>query len=97
MAGWRGDYEVGVKLQEDRRFKQVRIAFAEKPSDDVRQVVREAGFQWRSQEEVWTKQIDPDKAWRTRAEAEALFERVTAMLRAERGLEPSRQAEPIPG
>ncbi len=97
LFGWRGDHEAGVKLQEDRRFKQVRISFADRPSDDVRRVVRDAGFQWRSQDQAWTRQIDPDKAWRTRAEAEALYDRVTAMIRAERGLEPSRHAEAIPG
>ena len=95
--GLRADHEVGVGLLEDKRFKQMQIRFAEKPSDEVRRVVREAGFQWRSQEEAWAKRIDPDKGWRTRAEAEALYDRVTVMIRAERGLAPARDAGPQPG
>ena len=86
-----------MTLLEDRRFKQAQLRFAAKPSDEVRQAVREAGFQWRSQEEAWTKRIDPEKAWRTRAEAKALYDRVTAMIRAERGLAPARDAGPQPG
>ena len=84
--GVRADHEAGVGLLEDRRFRQMQIRFREKPSDEVRRVIREAGYQWRSQDQAWTKQIDPDAAWRTRAEATALFDRVAGMVRDEMGL-----------
>ena len=84
--GIRGDYMAGVRLIEDRRFKQMQLAFQEKPSDAVRQVVREAGYQWRSLQGVWSKQIDAEKAWQTRAEADQLFKTVAEMLRAEKGI-----------
>lgn len=84
--GYKHDVAAGVRLLEDRRFKQVQVKFAAKPSDEVRQVVRDAGFRWLQEEQVWAKQIDPEKGWQTRADADALFEQVTAMIRAEQGL-----------
>lgn len=77
----RADYAAGVTLLEDRRFRQVQLRFADKPPEGVRVVVREAGFQWRAAEGVWTKQLDPDHGWRTRADAERLFDRVADLLR----------------
>jgi len=84
--GIKGDYIAGVRLLEDRRFKQMQLAFREKPSDAVRHAVREAGFQWRSAEQVWTLQIDPEQAWQTRSKAHATFEAASAMIRAEMGV-----------
>lgn len=84
--GFRQDAAAGVRLLEDRRFKQVQLKFAEKPSEDVRRAVREGGFRWLQEEGVWAKQIDPDKGWQTRADAEALFERVAARIREEKGV-----------
>jgi hypothetical protein len=84
--GVRGDYEAGVRLLEDRRFRQMQLAFAEKPSEAVRQAVRDAGFQWRAGEQVWTLQINPEKGWQTRARAHEAFERAAELLRQELGL-----------
>jgi len=83
--GIRSDLVAGVRLQEDKRYRQMQLKFDSKPTDEVRQAVRDAGFQWRSQEQVWSKQIDPDQGWRTRAAAETVFEQVTALIRAEQG------------
>lgn len=77
----RADYAAGVTLLEDRKFRQVQIRFADKPPEAVRTLVREAGFQWRANEGVWSKQLDPDHGWRTRADAERLYDRVADMLR----------------
>jgi len=83
---FRSDLEAGIRLQEDRRFKQIQIAFAERPSDEVRYEIGNEGFRWRSQERVWTKQLDNEKPWQTRADAEALYERVAEMIRDEKGI-----------
>jgi hypothetical protein len=84
--GSRQDAVAGVRLLEDRRYKQVQLKFADKPSAEVREAVRDAGFRWLQEEGVWAKQIDRDKGWQTRADAETLFERVAAMIRAEQGV-----------
>lgn len=97
LFGLRGDYEAEVRLLEDRRFKQMHIRFETKPSDAVREAMRDGGFRWRQAEQAWTRRIDPEHAWRTRAEAETLFGRVVALIREERGLEPARDAGPQAG
>ena len=83
--GIRGDRVAGVMLAEDRRFRQMQLRFDVKPSDDIRKAVGEAGFQWRAAEKVWSKQIDPAEGWRTRVEAQELYEHIREILRAERG------------
>ena len=80
------DVAAGVRLMEDRRFKQMQIQFAEKPSDDIRLAVREAGFRWLQEEQVWVKQIDRENGWQTRADAEKLFDQIASQIRAEKGI-----------
>lgn len=81
--GVRADYQAGVHLLEDRKFRQMQLRFDAKPADPIRQAMAEAGFRWRSAEGVWTKQIEAGAEWRTRADANALFDRVTALIRDE--------------
>lgn len=88
--GFRHDAVAGVRLLEDRRFKQLQLRFVAKPSEAVRAVVAEAGWRWRPQEEHWTKQIDAEKGWQTRADADALYERVVTTIRAEMGVTAER-------
>lgn len=83
--GIRADVVAGVRLQEDKRYRQMQLKFDARPSDEVRHAVREAGFQWRTHEQVWSKPIDRDQGWRTRAGAEELFDRVTTLIRTEHG------------
>lgn len=83
--GIRADVVAGVRLQEDKRSRQMQLKFDARPSDEVRQAVRDAGFQWRSQEQVWSQRIDPDQGGRTRASAEALFDRDTTLIRTDQG------------
>jgi hypothetical protein len=82
----RSDYPAGVRLLENRRFKQMQFAFTEKPSEEARQLVRDAGYQWRSVEQVWTKQIDTEQAWQTRAQANELFTSLAEQLRIDKGI-----------
>ena len=84
--GHRQDAVAGVRLLEDRRFRQVQLKFADKPSDAVRRVVSEAGFRWLQGEQAWAKQIDRENGWQTRALAEEVFGRVVALIREEKGL-----------
>lgn len=84
--GFRRDVPSGVRLLENRRYQEVQLRFAEQPSEAVREEVSRAGFRWVREERAWVKPIAEVRGWQTRAEADALFDRVTAMIRAEKGL-----------
>lgn len=77
----RADYQAGVHLLEDRKFRQMVFRFDAKPAEAVRQAVHDAGYRWRAAEGVWTRQLEAGQEWRTRAEANALFDRLTALIR----------------
>ena len=81
------DVVAGVKLQEDRRVKQSQLKFADKPSDAVRAVVREAGFRWLPEERIWWKAISNENGWQSRMDAERVYQQVTAMIRKEKGID----------
>ena len=81
-----------VRLFRSDRFKQVAIRFDEKPDPKYLDQLRDAGFRWRSDDGVWTKQFDADRRWQSVAEAEQLFARIGNALRADLGLEPVRLA-----
>ena len=85
--GYMQDVVAGVKLQEDRRFKQSQLKFDAKPTDAVRVVVREAGFRWLPEEQVWWKAISSENGWQSRMDAERLYQQVTAMIRKEKGID----------
>jgi hypothetical protein len=46
------------EMGENRRFKQRVFLFKEKPSDEVRSVLKENGFTYRASENAWTIQAD---------------------------------------
>ena len=44
----------GLEVGEDRRFKQVVVSFADRPSSEVTDRLKEAGFKFRPAERSWT-------------------------------------------
>jgi hypothetical protein len=88
FGSW-GDYEAGVRLIEDRQNKLMTIKFAEKPSEEVRQLLKseEHGFQFDPEEKVWYKKISPARPGQSRQEAEELAHTAANMIRQEKGLE----------
>lgn len=82
----RRDSVAGVRLLEDRRYKQMQIRFDAKPSQAVLAVMDVAGYTWRGSEKAWTKQLDPEASWKTRADAERLYAKVARMIREEKGI-----------
>ena len=84
------DATAGVTLREDRRFRQVQLQFRDKPSDAVRELVREAGFRWQPTDRVWTHRIDREAGWKTRLDAERLFGQVVEQIGREQGVPQSR-------
>jgi hypothetical protein len=85
-----GDYEAGVHLVEDRENKRMLIKFDEKPSEQVRTLLKspEYGYRFDGAEQVWYKFISQARPRQSRREADDLFLKVANMIREEKGLEP---------
>jgi hypothetical protein len=90
------DTAAGVALLESGRyydkgleryaFRNVQIAFDDKPAEPVLDKVRNAGFAYDYARNAWIKRVPPERSIRTRLDAEALFKEVSAMLREAKGL-----------
>jgi hypothetical protein len=75
-----------MRLGRSERFQQMVIQFDEKPTDETRIHLGEAGWRWRSAEGQWTKQLDFGSRARDQLEAEKLFADIARYERSERGL-----------
>ncbi|HVS38637.1 MAG TPA: hypothetical protein VMS17_23980 [Gemmataceae bacterium] len=86
------DVEAGVHLVEDRQNRRLIIKFDDKPSKEVRAVMKAPQYGWRFDDEdvVWHKKIGQAKERQSHHEAEALALRVANMIREEKGLEPKK-------
>ncbi len=83
---FRSDTLAGVTLAEDRQLRRMQLKFDEKPSEDVRLALKDAGFRWSSPNASWEVKIDREQSWTARAAADKIFKQVTEMIRQERGL-----------
>jgi hypothetical protein len=75
-----------MRVGENRRYRQMVVQFDVKPDEEHREALHAAGFRWRPAEEVWTRQIDPDRPRADRADAERLFDRIADDMRRENGV-----------
>jgi hypothetical protein len=82
---FRYDAQTGVILLEDRQLLKMQFKFDVKPSDEVRQTLRDAGFRWKSLHQTWELAIDKE-AWTARIAADKIFQQVTDMIRQELGI-----------
>lgn len=94
--GIAGDYLADVRLFESKRDRQVAIQFGEgrledKPSPEVIEKLKEAGYRWNPVDKIWAYPIEPASAMSTRITAEKLFNEVSQMIRKERGIEPEQE------
>jgi hypothetical protein len=80
---FRSDAQTGVTMLEDRQLRRMQLKFDMKPSDEVRLALREAGFRWKSQHQMWEIAIDKEQSWTARAKADKVFQQVTGMIRQE--------------
>ena len=85
------DAEVGVHLTEDRQNRRMTIKFDEKPSEEVRALLKgeRYGFRFDGEDEVWYKKISPAKPRQSRQEAEDLAFQAANLIREEKGLGPN--------
>ncbi len=77
-----------MRLFRSQRFQQVALQFDEKPDAKYTEMLREAGFRWRGDDKVWTRQIPREEKWKSHADAERLFAAIGNAIRADKGLEP---------
>lgn len=84
--GIAGDYEVGIRLFENRRDRLMVIKFEQKPSAEVLTHMKDSGFRWNPRDQVWVHPIYPEQARQIRIAAERTYQEVRQMVRQERGL-----------
>jgi hypothetical protein len=95
----RSDRLAGIRLFESRRhndFRGMVIQFGEgkpedKPSQEVIDKVKQAGFRWNSQEKVWQRPMQFGNAPIVRLDADRLFNELSKAIRQERGVEPATE------
>jgi hypothetical protein len=63
------------------------IAFDEKPSPAVLDVLKNAGYRWNPRDKVWVHPVNRESARTTRIEAHRLYDEVRGMIRQEKGVE----------
>jgi hypothetical protein len=90
-----GDYLAGVRLFESRQDRQVAIKFGEgrpedKPSQEVIDKLKEAGFRWNPNDRIWAHPVWPASAMSTRIRAEKVYQEVCQMIRKEKNVAPEQ-------
>ncbi len=89
--GIAADYQAGVRLMENRKERVMAIQFGDgskeaKPSPEVLEMVKAAGYHWNPSECMWTHPIRYETAMTTRIEADRLYQEVCNQIRQEKGL-----------
>jgi hypothetical protein len=75
----------------DARPQLAAITFDDgKPSEEVRQVLKDGGYRWNGQESAWEKPIKFERRAQDRADAAAVFNAVADMRMQEMGTSQQR-------
>jgi hypothetical protein len=85
------DYLAGVRLMENKKDRVMAIQFGDgsaeaKPSREVIDMVKAAGYRWNPSERLWTHPVRYETAMTTRIEADRLYQDVCNQIRREKGL-----------
>ena len=94
--GIAADNVARVRLFESKRRRQMAIKFGDggledKPSQEVIDTVKEAGYRWNQADRMWVHPIHSESAMATRIEAERLYQQVRQMIRQEKGIEAGQE------
>lgn len=86
------DVAAGVRFFESSRDRQVALKFGEgrpedKPSPEVIDKLKQAGFRWNRNDRIWARPLMPDSSMSTRIEAERLYQEIRDMVRKDKGIE----------
>src|SRR5579884_3668918 len=90
------DTGAGVRLFESKRDRQMAIKFGEgrpedKPSQEVIDKLKEAGYRWQPENRVWAHPVWPASAMTTRINAERVYQEICTMIRQEKGVEAGKE------
>ena len=77
---------VGVTLLENQEFQWLLFQFSEKPKDEISELLRGAGYRWRPSDRVWFHPIEQESGWKTRLDAERLFDTVIELMSRNPGI-----------
>ena len=89
--GIAGDYLAGVRLFESKQDRQMALKFEEKPTQEVIDMLKEAGYRWNPVDKIWAHPVRQDSAMSTRIEAERLYQEVRQVIRQEKGIETGQE------
>ncbi|HZU35180.1 MAG TPA: hypothetical protein VFA18_04705, partial [Gemmataceae bacterium] len=75
---------------------QMAIKFGEgrpedKPSQEVIDKLKEAGYRWQPENRVWAHPVWPASAMTTRINAERVYQEICTMIRQEKGVEAGKE------
>lgn len=77
----------GLEYRLARDPYQAEIKFADgKPSDEVRKIMKDGGFRWAPDYEVWARPIEFRTQMQDRLQAERVYAEVLKAIRAEKGI-----------
>lgn len=89
------DTVANMRFTGNHKRYRVEITFGDgKPSDEVRQALKDNGFRWDSQDKAWTLPVRYNSRAEDRTHAQRTFEEIVGMVREERGM-PRGQAVPF--
>lgn len=80
------DFVIGAQLDEHQHPFLSVIRFKEKPSEPVREFMKQSGFTWQQKNEEWTHPIHFDTRVQDRLHADRAFETACKMIREEHGI-----------
>jgi hypothetical protein len=86
------DTEAGIRQFESRRDRQVAFKFGEgrpedKPSPQVIDKLKQAGYRWNRNDRIWAHALTPDSSMSTRIKADELYKEIRGMVRQDKGIE----------
>jgi len=89
--GIAGDPVAGVRLFENRQDRLMAIKFEEKPSAQVLDRLKDAGYRWNPRDKVWVHPVGKETARTDRIDAERLYQEIRGMIRQEKGIESGQE------
>src|SRR5579863_4449571 len=92
---WTNDNAAGVEYATSREPYEAQIRFQDgKPSEQVRQHLKDNGFSWKPQEKIWARPIKFSSKAQDEETGRRVSAKVIAMIREEKGI-PSEPGIPI--
>ena len=75
------DRQAGARFHFNYQRHTAEISFDEKPTPEVRSVLKENGYRWNAADQVWAFRIEFQQREQDRLQAKKVFHQVTALMR----------------